>query len=328
MGHSQNAPLALLWKRVREQCCFEFDRISSKLYFLSCANLIISCLWSLTIHSTYSDFTKFHHVIHSSGLPPLQLQHLDISLTGDFIDDPLKDQQQLMDSVDIPHLQEITLIGLDFIWLELPHNKLIHFTLANLINPPSLSQLLVFLSNCPVLQVLDLAFQDKNDQTKTTFPITTLTTPLTINKLVLNLTTLRLGAWGRSSYDFVQKFSEHIWILKVLSQFELNCNAYNCESTDRHSIFEAVPSGILLHFSNQEYLNIALTQYGGWLEICAHATTSNLPHKPSQSCLPCPLNIHYQGIFFDESAVLEPIQNMPRIKHLTLRLQAWTIFTS
>lgn len=317
---SQNAPLALFWIRGGGEA-------SSMSYFLSHTSLILSRLRSLTVHSTYSRFTQFHDAIRSSRFQPLQLQNLDISLIGDSVSVQFDERPELLELVDISCLRELRFIGLDLVPWELPYNKLTHFTFCHPINPPSLPQLLTFLSNCSVLEVLDLAFED-NDPTETTSTITEpMTGPaLAVKELVLGLTSLRLNVQGPSSCHLVQQLLKLIRISKALSQFELSCSAEYLESTNNIGTILLFPLSLSkTYLSCWEYLNIYLVRDSSWLEMCAHPT-ANLPHFHPLSGGLCPFSTHFDTIHVEGYALLELFRNMPRIKHLTLRGNAWSVF--
>lgn len=315
---SQNAPLALSWTTSDApgfDLAPEFDQGPSKSYLMSNANSILSRLDSLNIFTSYSNFAQFLRAIQESELSLLQLRRIDIYLFNGEQNNPVPPLSLHVLYND--RLREVAFEGMDLPWLELPHNNLTSLALNTRINPPGLSQLLVFLSNCPSLRALVLDFQDDNDhETQATFTTT--------NKLTLNLTELKLGAWGSSSYDFLQEFSGCIRISGTLNTFDL----YHVrdrpapEESEFRLVRWPIPPEIFSHFSGFQYFNIHYDEPEGWLNLCGHTSASD--HADKSPTLSCPFVIDCTAS--EPAPVLELIHAMPQIRHLVLGADAWVIF--
>lgn len=337
---SESAPLTLLW-RTPPGRRVSFEEAPSKSYFVNHAESILSRLRSLNVFATYSNFISIYHVIRDSKLPLLQLRDLTIVLfrllSGD--EDRLT-PPPLTPLIDNSRIRDIELWGLDLPWLELPHNKLTHLTLKDPLNPPALSHLLNFLSNCPLLEALDLAIQDCDYyRIKTVFAPMTLTSLRTID--LPYLTRLQLEAQGRSSYDYIQQFASRTRTLGKLSFFKLIYNlkylgpsddgpATGSHPDQHNTPFQtlgAIPSGAFSHFSQYQYLTIGFGDEVGLLGIRGHTSisdhhgSSDLPGHPFIiTCTGLELPIIY-------APILELIYAMPQLRHLTIRFHAWRILT-
>lgn len=330
MSRSANAPLILSWTtqtRHWHRRAAANLRIGnpSMLYLESRANSILPRLSSLTLHLLDSKLAQIKHVFQNSELPPLQLRRLDIELRPN----TSRKRINLTDflRVDLSYLRELKLRGMDLPWLELPHDKLTHFKLSLPFNPPTLSDLVRFLSNCPLLCELEFRISDLDNVTTVTTASISTTQPLDFP----SLKRLILSSEGESSYDYIHKLSSRIRTLTSLSEFHLSYNnRSDLRPTTAHTpfdIFGAVPSGIYSHFIGYHYLYINIDLDVRIFEV------SSAPDRVSNP-LDCPLRIsgsfpQLEGpeLLDHLTPILDFILTIPHATHLTVCSQAWDVLT-
>lgn len=331
MRRSRDAPLALTWNSKYH------TTTSSEIYIFSHASTVPPRLCSLTLYVPWAALITLHGFMKHSQLPlPLQLRRLDINL---YLDrdysvrrSRAKDLPLFTKLVDIFYLRELYIRGMDLPWLELPHRNLTHLAIRKPINLPPFSQLLVLLSNCPLLKELVL---DLDDSDRAGWETIAITSPSVIsNKLDFpRLTELSLLAIGKPSCCYIRQFSRHLQPLPgSLSQYKLglSCQYGSDETTIQTTpfpsadvFFETIPSGILSHLSNHHYLSISLFDF----QCTISGESASGPSRHSSGSWPA--SAFYisasetcGGLSVDYSLFLRLAHAMPQIKHLRLQLDA------
>lgn len=215
---------------------------------------------------------------------------------------------------------------MDLPWLELELKNITHLTLARPETLPTPSQFLVTLSNCRFLRVLELDFIDYDNFGRYGIKsIATSTSPPSINKLVLNLTRLKLRGIGPLSCEFIQRISERVQTSRMLSSFQLD---YTVRPSRVISVTVPtwpfpVPPGTFAHFSKCRVLWVDLVNVRydeSRMRFSIRGYTSVEWHRP------CPLKIRCEGLP-SYSLILELVHAMPEIRHLRLLFEAWEILT-
>lgn len=319
MTRSQNAPLTLKWIS-----SLGFKDAPSKSYFITHASSILPRVRYLTAVSTYFNFISLHQAIKSAKLPPLRLRYLSISLLADFISDPK--EPPLTHLIDNSCLRYIALSGVNLPWLEPPHNELTHFTFRYPEKPPAVSQLLAFISHCASLKVLDLNI---------IYPPTTADLRKIHRLDFPNLTTLRLEASGLLCYNYIRQFASHIGNLGALSRFilvyALRRPIIGSSLTSQHEqpeavqLFGAIPAGVFPHFTKYQYLVIEFQDEMESVKIRGNVDVGDeeepFDHQFVVGCSGLEPSVDY-------SPVIDLINMMPQVRHLTMKYDAWKIFTS
>lgn len=294
-------------------------------------------LYSLTLHVARDDFKKFQHACQALSLTllPVQqqqqqqpLRYLDASIYGQTKNAVLSDFLP----IDISSLQTLNLRDVHLPWLTgTPRNNLTNLTLSYSKHLPHLSHLLIFLSNCPLLNTLKLDISDQRTRASAFEPLIS-DVGATMNTADFHhLKHLILHSDGMHGYVYIWQFTVRIRA-PVLFQFErfhkyTDLRRVNLDSRPLHAslnILETVPSGILSQFSDLGFLSIIIAADYGFEIKARHGPPSPAYRYDSNS-----LDVSGDTLEpFDHSLMIELIRTMPKLTHLRLSSSAWSIFAS
>lgn len=364
MNRSGNAPLTFSWTTRYHFPLFEYPMLNtgtssnpklhglyrlSKSYFESLASHVLPRLSSMTLHLTYLEFMGIRHVFQDSGSLPLRLRSLDLGLysldnTTGVGDIPWTD----LLPVDVSYLRVLRLREVALPWPEPPHHKLTHFSIHYPKKVPTLSQLLTFLSHCPLLVELEVALSVDVPQSDSNITISEdlaqFKQPIILETNQLdfpNLCRLELAIMGRTN-EYMKCLARHIRTMGSLSCFDLKYDYAPSEAPDSANIFDLVPSETFSHFANHRYLYINLFRHTGNFLIYSGPRSDDSRRRPSSGFRttsfnhpsPKPLfplyisGLGQPGRLFDHAPFLQLIRFMPEITHLELVSSAWELFTS
>lgn len=337
MSRSGNAPLDLIWAYPLYKATeHDFDTGSSIIPHL------FTRIRSLTLCVEWADFHEFWRVcqkLKSNGLllnaPRLQ------SLVATVCEHDYTSEQALLAEflpIDVFRLQTLELCQIHPPWLTPPRsgtqNNLTNLELSYSINLPDLSQVLIFLSYCHLLNSLKLNISKENykiwSQASSKIRNGGVST---ISRLDLNnLKTLLLESEGIVGYDYIgelaacirapglSRFHRSYMIDNVLPTGRNHSPARDTHRTlrDLH-IFETIPPDTLCQFSELDYLSIGTS--GDHFGIRSKQNRS-LNHKPMFRLF------GEANSAFDYSPIIELLRKFPKLTHLRLYASAWSIFTT